>query len=131
LNRIISKFRSIFTAHNGRGKKTLEEKIVDNKELELKYVSGKGAWTYHIEVPDTKQISGPWGSIKVRGTIDGYDFGVMNLMPLRDKNAIMSINAKIRKSIGKGGGDKVVVTMWLLDAEEHILGNDILAQHYR
>jgi len=55
----------------------------------------------------------------------------MNLMPLRDKNAIMSINAKIRKSIGKSGGDKVVVTMWLLDAEEHILGNDILAQHYR
>lgn len=75
---------------------------MDNKELELKYVSGKGAWTYHIEVPDTKQISGPWGSIKVRGTVDGYDFGVMNLMPLR-----------------------------LLDAEEHILGNDILAQHYR
>ncbi|MFZ2453391.1 MAG: DUF1905 domain-containing protein [Trichococcus flocculiformis] len=69
--------------------------------------------------------------MKVRGTIDGYGFGVMNLMPLRDKNAIMSINAKIRKSIGKSGGDKVVVTMWLLDAEEHILGNDILAQHYR
>ena len=104
---------------------------MDNKEVELKYVSGKGAWTYHIEVPDTKQISGPWGSIKVRGTIDGYGIGVMNLMPLRDKNAIMSINAKIRKSIGKSGGDKVVVTMWLLDAEEHILGNDILAQHYR
>ena len=70
-----------------------------------------------IEVPDTKQISGPWGSIKVRGTIDGCDFGVMNLMPLRDKNAIMSINAKIRKSIGKSGGDAVVVTMWLLDAK--------------
>ena len=60
------------------------------------------------------------GSIKVRGTIDGYDFGVMNLMPLRDKNAIMSVNAKIRKSIGKSGGDAVVVTMWLLDAEEHM-----------
>ncbi|WP_086943008.1 DUF1905 domain-containing protein [Trichococcus pasteurii] len=98
----------------------MEEKIVDNKELELKYESGKGAWTYHLEIPDTQRISAPWGSIKVRGTIDGCDFGVMNLMPLRDKNAIMSVNAKIRKSIGKGGGDAVVVTMWLLDAEEHM-----------
>jgi len=41
-------------------------------------------------------------------------------MPLRENNAISSINSKILISLDKSGGDSVLVTTRLLDAEEHI-----------
>jgi hypothetical protein len=46
--------------------------IVKNKKLELKYVPGKGAWTYHLEIPGTKKIKGKWGEMRVSGSIEGY-----------------------------------------------------------
>ena len=48
------------------------EYLVKDEILELKYQPGKGAWTYHIQIPNTKHIVGKWGSMKVSGTIDNY-----------------------------------------------------------
>lgn len=64
-----------------------------------------------------QRFKGKWGSVKVKSSIEGYDFGVMNLMLLKEKNTIMSINSETRKSIQKSGGDIVKVTMTLLEAE--------------
>lgn len=37
--------------------------LVKDEKLELKYEPGKGAWTYHLQIPNTKHIIGKWGSL--------------------------------------------------------------------
>ena len=81
------------------------EYLVKDKKLELKYQPGKGAWTYHIQIPNTRHIAGKWGSMKVAGTIDNYKIESINLAKLGDEDKLISINGKIRKAINKSGGD--------------------------
>jgi len=50
--------------------------------------------------------------MKVSGSIDGYEFKDLNLAPVTGKDKRISVNGKIRKAIGKGGGDEVTVTMY-------------------
>jgi hypothetical protein len=54
-----------------------------NKKLILQHVPGKGAWTYHLVIPRTKDIRGRWGFMKVSGIIDDYDFKDLNVAPLK------------------------------------------------
>lgn len=89
------------------------KRIVDHQHLELIYKKGFGAWTYHIVIPDTKDIEGTWGSMKVSGMIDDYELKEMNLAPRKDADKMISINGEIRKAIGKTGGDLVTVTLFL------------------
>lgn len=89
------------------------KKIVDNQKLELIYKSGNGAWTYHLVIPNTANISGTWGSLKISGLIDDYELKEINLAPRKEKEKIISINEEIRKAIGKSGGDTVTVTLYL------------------
>jgi len=91
--------------------------ILQNEPLTLIYEPGRGAWTYRIDVPDTWHLKAPWGSIKVTGTIDDIPFGEMNLMPLKNEDAMMSVNKQLREKIGKSGGETVRVTMTLKDAD--------------
>ena len=56
--------------------------LVKDKKLELKYESGKGAWTYHIQIPNTAHIVGKWSSLKVFGTIDDYKIESINLFTI-------------------------------------------------
>ena len=102
------------------------EYLVKDEILELKYEHGKGAWTYHIQIPNTKHIVGKWGSMKVAGTIDNYKIESINLAKLGDEDKLISINEKIRKAINKSGGDKVTVTLYLLTTKEQITENEIL-----
>jgi uncharacterized protein YdeI (YjbR/CyaY-like superfamily) len=102
------------------------EYIVKDEILELKYEHGKGAWTYHIQIPNTKHIVGKWGSMKVAGTIDNYKIESINLAKLGDQDKLISINDKIRKAINKSGGDKVRVTLYLLNSKEQITEKEIL-----
>jgi len=88
------------------------KELIKNKKLILRYEPGKGAWTYHLVIPDTKHIGGSWGKIKVSGTIDGNEFKNMNLAPVTGADKMMSVNGTIRKAIKKGGGDQVLVTMY-------------------
>jgi hypothetical protein len=102
------------------------EYLVKDKNLELKYEPGKGAWTYHIQIPNTKHIVGKWGSMKVAGTIDYYKIESINLAKIGDQDKLISINDKIRKAINKSGGDTVRVTLYLLTSKEQITKKEVL-----
>ncbi len=102
------------------------ENLVKDKKLELKYAPGKGAWTYHIQIPNTKHLVGKWGSIKVSGTIDGYKIESINLAKLGDEDKLISINAKIRNAINKSGGDLVTVSLYLLTPQKQITEQQVL-----
>ena len=102
------------------------EYLVKDEKLELKYQAGKGAWTYHIQIPNTKHIVGKWGSMKVSGTIDNYTIDSINLAKIGEQDKLISINEKIRKSINKTGGDTVNVTLFLLTPVAQISKKGIL-----
>jgi predicted CopG family antitoxin len=101
--------------------------LVKDKKLQLKYVPGKGAWTYHLEIPGTKDIQGKWGEIKVSGSIDGFKVEKRNLAPIKGGDKIISVNDVIRKAIGKKEGDLVTVTLYLEERQEDITEKKILA----
>jgi Domain of unknown function (DUF1905) len=79
------------------------EYIIKEQKLELIYQPGKGAWTYHLRIPNTKNIEGQWGHIKVSGFIDSYKIEARNLAPIKGEDKMLSINATIRKAINKKG----------------------------
>lgn len=100
--------------------------LVKDEQLELKYEPGKGAWTYHVQIPNTKHIIGKWGSLKASGTIDNYPLEKINLFTISGQDKLISINEKIRKAINKTGGDKVKITLYLLTSDEQITEDEIL-----
>ena len=100
--------------------------LVKDEQLELKYEPGKGAWTYHVQIPNTKHIVGKWGSLKASGTIDNYPLEKINLFTISGQDKLISINEKIRKAINKTGGDKVKITLYLLTSIEQITEDEIL-----
>ena len=102
------------------------EYLVKDEILELKYERGKGAWTYHIQIPNTKHIVGKWGSMKVAGTIDNYKIESINLFTITGQDKLISINEKIRKAINKSGGDTVSVTLYLLSPKQQITEKQVL-----
>lgn len=102
------------------------EYLVKDEKLELKHQPGKGAWTYHLQIPNTKHIVGKWGSLKVSGTIDNYSIESINLAKLGDQDKLISINDKIRKAINKSGGDTVTVTLYLLTSNAQITEKEVL-----
>ena len=89
------------------------EKIVDNQALVLQYLPGFGAWTYHLRLPNTMDIEGQWGFMKVSGIINGFPVENINLAPRTGEDKIISINKRIRDAIGKTGGDTVLVNLYL------------------
>jgi Domain of unknown function (DUF1905) len=102
------------------------EYIIKDEKLELKYQSGKGAWTYHLRIPNSKNIEGKWGDIKVSGFIDNFKIEARNLAPTKGEDKMLSINSEIRKAINKKGGDIVTVTLYLLSNREKITEKQIL-----
>jgi Domain of unknown function (DUF1905) len=102
------------------------EYIIKDEKLELKYQSGKGAWTYHLRIPNSKSIEGKWGDIKVSGFIDNFKIEAKNLAPIKGEDKMLSINSEIRKAINKKGGDTVTVTLYLLSKKVSITKNQIL-----
>ncbi|MEP1086893.1 DUF1905 domain-containing protein [Algoriphagus sp.] len=100
--------------------------LLKNKKLILHHVPGKGAWTYHIVIPNTADIEGTWGSLKVSGMIDDYELKEMNLAPRKHEDKIISINKEIRKSIGKTGGDTVSVTLFLHSHDSGSTKSDVI-----
>jgi hypothetical protein len=75
--------------------------LVKDKQLPIHYNPGKGAWTYSIIIPDTKDLKGKWGDLKVSGSIDDYKFECKNIAPKKGYDKILSINNEIRQSIEK------------------------------
>ena len=89
--------------------------IIENEKLEIQYIPGNGAWTYHLIIPNSKNIKGKWGNLKVSGQIDNYILTNKNLAPLKNSDKKMSLNSEIRNFIGKSGGEFVNVTLYLVN----------------
>lgn len=84
---------------------------VVNKKYLLKKFPGKGGWTY-AEIPEfTQDKSNPFGWVKVKGDIDGYELKGYKLMPMGNGKLFLPVKAEIRKKIGKQAGDYVKVTL--------------------
>lgn len=102
------------------------ENLVKNQILELKHEPHKGAWTYHIQIPNTKHLVGKWGSLKVSGFIDDYKIENINLFTISGQDKLISVNEKIRKAIEKNGGDTVRVTLDLLAPKKQLTEKELI-----
>jgi hypothetical protein len=88
------------------------EKPLVNKSYKLKKWPGKGGWTF-ARVPEVIQDKhAPFGWVKVKGSIDGYEIKKSRLMPMGNGNLFLPIKAEIRKKIKKQQGDMVHVILY-------------------
>ena len=106
--------------------------IIENERLEIIYTPGNGAWTYQLIIPNTKNIKGKWGDLKVSGTIDNFEIKNKNLGPMKNSDKKMALNSEIRNSIGKGAGDFVNVTLYLENQnKEKTNENDMIFECFK
>lgn len=90
----------------------MEKPLVDNKYLLEKFPC-KGGWTYAIIpeiIPDKKT---PFGWVKVKGSIDTYEFNNSHLMPSGKGSLFLSVKSEVRKKIKKQAGDYVHIILYL------------------
>ena len=91
-----------------------------NKKYLLEKYPGKGGWTY-AAIPEVLQARNvPFGWVKVKGSIDNYEFKNYRLMPMGDGNLFLPVKAEIRKKIGKKEGDWVNITLYADEAPVEI-----------
>lgn len=89
---------------------------VVNAKFLLKKFPGKGGWTY-TEVPQIKQDKrNPFGWVRVKGSIDGFELSQYKLMPMGNGKLFLPVKAAIRKAIKKEAGDHVSVILHLDDS---------------
>lgn len=85
--------------------------LVDNTYILQKF-PGKGGWTY-ASIPEVLQDkTAPFGWVKVRGSIDSYEFKQFKLMPMGDGTLFFPVRAEIRKKIQKEAGDEVRIVLY-------------------
>lgn len=100
--------------------------IVENEKLEIQYIPGNGAWTYQLIIPNTKNIKGKWGDLKVSGNIDNFEIKNKNLAPIKNADKKLALNSEIRNSIGKTGGEFVNVTLYLENKNAENKNNEMI-----
>ena len=83
-----------------------------NKKYKLEKFPGKGGWTFS-RIPEVLQDkSKPFGWVKVRGSIDGYEIKKYNLMPMGNGMLFLAVRTEIRKKIKKEEGDTIHVILF-------------------
>lgn len=89
----------------------MDKPIVDKLALMEKF-PGKGGWTF-VRIPEVLQNKEkPFGWVKVRGFIDGYEINHYNLQPMGNGHLFLPVKSEIRKKIKKEAGDEVRVTLF-------------------
>lgn len=89
-----------------------KEKALVSADYILQKFPGKGGWTY-AEIPEVLQNkNNPFGWVRVRGSIDGYELKQYKLMPMGNGKLFLPVKAAIRKKIGKEAGDQVKVVLY-------------------
>jgi hypothetical protein len=89
----------------------VEKPLVD-KEYLLEKFPGKGGWTYAAIPEVLKNPHTPFGWVRVKGSVDGYEIERSKLQPMGNGQLFFPVNAKIRKAIGKQAGDKAHITLY-------------------
>ncbi len=100
--------------------------LIKDQTLQIQYQPGKGAWTYHLIIPNTKNIKARWGFLKVSGTIDNYPIESKNLAPVKNSDKWLSLNGTIRKAIQKNAGDTVLVSLYIDTPRQTLTESQIL-----
>ena len=88
-------------------------KPIVSKIFELQRFPGKGGWTYVVIPGIAQDKKAPFGWVKVKGSIDGYQLKQYKLMPMGEGRLFLPVKATIRKQIRKEAGDSVKVTLYL------------------
>jgi hypothetical protein len=87
-------------------------KPIINKRYKLEKFPGKGGWTF-ARIPEIIQDkTKPFGWVKVKGSIDGYEIRRCHLMPMGEGKLFLAVKSEIRKRIRKKEGDSITVTLY-------------------
>lgn len=83
-----------------------------DKKYRLKKIPGKGGWTYASipQIPQDK--TAPFGWVKVKGSIDGFEIRKYHLMPFGNGKLFLPVKTEIRKKIKKKEGNYVHVILY-------------------
>lgn len=90
----------------------MDERPLVNQNYLLEKFPGKGGWTYAAIPEIVQNKSNPFGWVKVKGSIDGYELKQYKLMPMGEGRLFLPVKAAIRKKIKKEAGDFVHVILF-------------------
>lgn len=79
-----------------------------------------GTWTIAVAPFNTYKLFGTKKSVRTKGTINGYSYSAISLMPLGDGTHFLPIKTEIRKAIKKNAGDIVEIELESDNAEVHV-----------
>jgi len=99
--------------------------LLKDQLIKLIHAPGKGAWTYHLQLPGISQLRGKWGSLKVSGYLDDYRIEARNLFTIKGEDKLLSVNETIRKAINKSGGDLIKASLYLTEGPKKISKDQI------